>query len=296
MRGHGETKFTTSTLLASSAQRDWPMLAVELRRHQAGAIAPFITGSTELTLILRAVDPSTVSRAAHGVRQSAPAIPGTTFMIPAGTTEEATYLTGDIAEVMHLYLSDTLFDSIADEEDIPRFHQRDIRYVSGVHDPSLAWLARRLARELTNESAGAQALVETLGLCLADRLVRNYTEGVARPRPAPRPVAGLSGVRLRRVLEYIAANLDMPVTVRAMAAVACLSPFHFARAFHVATGRPPHRYLSEQRLALAKRLLRQSDCRIADIAESCSFSSQASFTRAFSAAVGQSPAMYRTQA
>ena len=293
MRGHGERKFTESALLASSAGRDWPSLAIDIRRHAGGPINPFVTESTELTLILAAPDPASVFRAAHGVRQSAPALAGTTFLIPVATNEEATFLTGAIPEVMHLYLSDALFNDIACEESLPSFSHRNIRYVSGLCDPTLDWMARRIGHELRQETSSGQALVEFLGLGLAERMVLNYVEGAVAARSRA-SVSGLDTVRMRRVLEFVAANLNQPISIRDMAAVACLSPFHFARAFHVASGKAPHRYLSEQRLRLAKQLLRNTDESLSAVAASCCFSSQSSFTRAFTGSVGISPGAFRS--
>ncbi len=292
MQGHGARKFTTSALIASSSERDWPLIAVDVRSHPAGAIDPFVTESTELTLVLSDAGAATVLRSANGVRQSAAARPGTTFVIPVGTTEEATYLTSDIARVMHLYLSDALFETIATEDHIPTFDRRNVRYVSGLRDPSLAWLASTVLAELRQPTSVGGPLVETLSLSLAERLVLNYTDGVSLCAGGA-PPSGLDSARLRRVLDYIHQHLSEPVSVRDMAAVACLSPFHFARAFRTSVGQAPHRYLSDQRLALAQRLLRCGDTSIAEIGYLCQFASPANFTRAFRSATGMTPRAYR---
>jgi AraC family transcriptional regulator len=78
-----------------------------------------------------------------------------------------------------------------------------------------------------------------------------------------------------------------------MASIACLSRYHFARAFKQAVGKPPHRYVSARRLDRAKALLIQGERSLVDIALSLSFSDQASFTRAFRQATGQAPGQFR---
>ncbi len=294
MEGHGARKFKESRLLASSAALDWPSLSVEIRRHVAGPIPAFITEHTELTLILEGDGHSKVHRAAHGVRQHAAAIRGTTFIIPVGTHEEATYLTADISEVMHLYLSRRLFEDIAGEDHLPCFDPANLRYVSGICDASLHWIGNVVARELRQQTSSASILVETLGLSLAERMVANYGEGV-NARSVSACAGGLDTLRLRRVLAYVEANLDSQLSIRALAAVACLSPYHFARAFRQATGDPPHRYVSARRLALAKRLLRETDRSLTEIAATCCFSSPANLSRAFSQAVGETPGRFRTR-
>ena len=293
MQSHGDRKFTEAALLASSAGRRWTKLAADVRRHVAGPIPAFITEATELTLILRGERAATVHRAAHGVRQNAPAIRGTSFIIPIATHEEATFLTDDIDEVMHIYLSPELFQDIAEEDHLPRFDAANVQYVSGVRDISLSWLADILSCELRRPTSSSELLVETLGLSLAERIVRGYVEdGSVRPF-TPGARAGLDSHRLRRVLGYMEDHLENGMSVTELARVACLSPHHFARSFTVAMGRPPHRYLSERRLALARRLLTQTDLPLAEIAARCSFSSQSNFNRAMLRATGLAPGRYR---
>ena len=101
--------------------------------------------------------------------------------------------------------------------------------------------------------------------------------------------------RLFRVLDYIQANLEGDLTLDRMASIACLSRFHFARAFRQAVGESPHRYVSTNRLDRAKLLLLQGDRSLDDIALALSFSSQANFTRAFTKATGQAPGGYRRE-
>jgi len=79
------------------------------------------------------------------------------------------------------------------------------------------------------------------------------------------PQEGLDRRRLSRVLDYIQAPLESDLTVDQLAAVACLSRFHFARAFKAATGQSPHRYVSAKRLERAKALLVRGDRSLIDI-------------------------------
>jgi AraC family transcriptional regulator len=106
-------------------------------------------------------------------------------------------------------------------------------------------------------------------------------------------MAGLDRRRLTRVLDYIGANLERDLTLARLAAVACLSRFHFSRAFKAAVGRSPHYYVSAKRLELAKQLLGKGDQPLVHIALTLKFSCQANFTRAFREATGQTPAQYR---
>jgi AraC family transcriptional regulator len=95
------------------------------------------------------------------------------------------------------------------------------------------------------------------------------------------------------VLDYVEANVEGDLTLDRMASIACLSKYHFARAFRQAVGQSPHRYVSAKRLERAKALLLQDDRSLVDIALALSFSCQANFTRAFRQATGQTPSQYR---
>ena len=99
--------------------------------------------------------------------------------------------------------------------------------------------------------------------------------------PTPR------GPRLQRVLQFVDDNLQNPIHLRDLAAIANLSPFHF---FRETTGRSPHRFVRERRLEKAKQLVVEGKAELTEIAAICT---QASFTRAFTRVVGMSPAKYR---
>ncbi|MDN8996996.1 hypothetical protein Q0P57_14240, partial [Staphylococcus aureus] len=59
---------------------------------------------------------------------------------------------------------------------------------------------------------------------------------------AERPQGGLSAVARRRVLEHVEAHLphSEALSLSALAGVACLSEYHFARMFHHSMGCTPH--------------------------------------------------------
>jgi AraC-like DNA-binding protein len=103
----------------------------------------------------------------------------------------------------------------------------------------------------------------------------------------------ISPARLRRVIDYVEANLDQPLTLDVLAAVSGLSPFHFSRVFRKATGMSPYRYVSERRFLKAQRLLMADDIQINEIAAACGFARHSNFTAAFTKARQVSPTCYR---
>jgi AraC family transcriptional regulator len=109
-----------------------------------------------------------------------------------------------------------------------------------------------------------------------------------------KPSHALDGRRLQRVLQFVDENLQYSLVVKDLAAVANLSPFYFSRAFRTATGQAPQRFVRERRLEKAKRLLLEGKLSLAEIALVSSFSSQASFTRAFIRFTGLTPGKFRS--
>jgi AraC family transcriptional regulator len=78
-----------------------------------------------------------------------------------------------------------------------------------------------------------------------------------------------------------------------MAQLLELSEGYFIRAFKQATGKSPHSYLIDRRLARARALMRDSKASLAEIALACGFNSQAHMTSAFKQRLGVSPAQLR---
>jgi AraC family transcriptional regulator len=108
-----------------------------------------------------------------------------------------------------------------------------------------------------------------------------------------KPAHALDERRLQRVLQFVDDNLHNPIALKDLAAIANLSPFYFSRAFRRVMGNSPQRFVRERRLGKAKELLAEGTAALADIALTCNFSSQSSFTRAFTRAFGIAPGKYR---
>ena len=104
---------------------------------------------------------------------------------------------------------------------------------------------------------------------------------------------GLPPRALRRVREYVEAHLDETISVQALADIAGLSMFHFARAFKQSEGLTPHEYLVQCRVRHAKDLLASTDLPLSEIALASGFADQSHCARRFREHVGTSPSNYR---
>jgi AraC family transcriptional regulator len=99
--------------------------------------------------------------------------------------------------------------------------------------------------------------------------------------------------RLRRIDELIEARLDARLTVQDLAGALGLSTGFFARAFKRATGRAPHDYIIDRRIARARLLLRERRLSLAAVALASGFASHAHMTATFRTRLGISPQSLR---
>ena len=113
------------------------------------------------------------------------------------------------------------------------------------------------------------------------------------PAPPRREIGTLPLSRLRRVTDYVWDHLDQNLTLARLGAVACMSPFHFAREVKKSTGYAPHQYLRQLRVERAKRMLVESDLPLVEVGLRSGFSHQSHFTKVFRRLTGMTPNSYR---
>ena len=97
------------------------------------------------------------------------------------------------------------------------------------------------------------------------------------------------------MIDYIEASLTSEISLRDLADVACLSPSYFLSAFKKATGKTPHRFLTEMRIAKSRELLMKPQMSIVAVALAVGFSSQSHFTTVFGRFTNTTPASYRAR-
>ena len=99
--------------------------------------------------------------------------------------------------------------------------------------------------------------------------------------------------RLLRARDAMDRAYAEPLDVRAVAAVAHISPAHFSRCFRSVFGETPHRYLQRRRVERSMFLLRETDRTVTDICFDVGFTSLGTFSRTFREIVGETPSAYR---
>lgn len=119
-------------------------------------------------------------------------------------------------------------------------------------------------------------------------------------RAASRLPVVRSGTReelFRRVVrgrDLLLSSLTDSVSLADAAHAACLSPFHFHRAFRSVFGMTPHRYALQHRLERARHLLRATNRSITEICLETGFESLGSFSSLFRRIYGITPSECRS--
>jgi AraC family transcriptional regulator len=248
-----------------------------------------LPGQTHHLLSLYLRPPDRMGIWCEGLEWEAPPPPGSILVLPAGHARRA-YWRGP-AESIHVHLEPGLVSRVAAEALDLDPGRVALPAVGALSHPQLQAAILAIGAELADGAAGGRLLAESLANVLAVHLIRHF---VPPDRVAQRPRGGLSERKLRAALEYIEEHLDAEMTLDAIAAVAHLSPYHFARMFKASTGLPPHQYVITRRVEWAKRLLRdRGDLSLAQVAARSGFWDQGHFTRHFKRLVGVTPKHFR---
>ena len=291
LQGHAALKYITGRQIVSSSERGWTNVRAERWNHQVGELHGILPRETELVVLLSGR--TLVDRRALGLRQSTLGLRGTAWLCPAGIQEDFIHVREPAENCLHLFLPAKPFaDVIVQDLDVDP-GRVSLRYDAIHYDPFIEQIALAINKELSAETSAGRLLVESLGHSLSAYLVQRYAElpvGVRHLSSSGKPI---DNQRMSRVMEFIDARIDRNFTVADLAAVACMSPAHFARSFKTTTGRRPHEFVSRMRLKVAKQMLADRDRSMSDIALSTGFSSQSNFARAFRDSTGMTPGDYR---
>ncbi|MFE0754573.1 helix-turn-helix domain-containing protein [Inquilinus sp. NPDC058860] len=168
--------------------------------------------------------------------------------VPVFGAEPARVLeTGGPGEAVALVVADAVRQAIADEMGVPAA-ARLASFLPAHADP-VVWA---IAERMRGVTLGRAALPGLEGDQLLHQLYGRILLTSFAGRPGRRGDGGLDPRRLRRVAEFIDANLTADLSVAALAGTAALSPFHFLRSFRRATGMTPHRFVLARRMEQAR--------------------------------------------
>ncbi len=210
----------------------------------------------------------------------------------------------------HLILSVGMAEQVIVEElgREPATHR--LHETIGVEDALLEQVFRALLA-LSERQHRGRLQTDALLIVFAVSLLERHSTGVwwwggrllHRPPPAggpgagttcaPRRRGGLAGWQLRRVIDYMNANMSEDMPLAALAGLTGLSRAHFFRAFRQSLGRSPGQFLAETRMQHARMLLETTALQVEEVAQAVGYVHARHFAAAFTERVGLSPRLFR---
>lgn len=215
--------------------------------------------------------------------------PGGLIILPAGAP--TTWQLERAGEVRHLhfFLSPALLRRVAAEVDLNP-DRVEVRQTLGAYDPPIQSLALALFAELRSGGLGGRLYAESTAILLALELLRRYSS--VTPATIPRE-GGLSRPQAQQLTSYVEEHLAGDLTLAELAAVACLSPYHFARRFKETFGSSPHQYVVRRRVERARLLLATTQWPVATIAQAVGCANESHLALHFKRLTGLTPKHFR---
>ena len=191
-------------------------------------------------------------------------------------------------------LSVRIPDSALMEAARERLTERSLEIVPKhvVTDDRLTHLLLALDAERARGYSSGKLFVDCIESALANILLTSFNAF------APRSISGKGGMAphvLRRVIDFMHANMDKQIGLKDLADCAGLSLSHFSFQFRASTNQSPHQYMLRLRIERSKELLTDSRLSVLDVGLEVGFRNQQHFATVFRNSVGVPPSVYRTQ-
>jgi AraC family transcriptional regulator len=215
-------------------------------------------------------------------------VPGSVMIRPAGSSER---VYGCVPERLRVGVSERLVAEAMAE--IGSASTVDLVPVLNTYDPVIRRGVATLWGEFLRPRHPAQSLlVEGVATMLAAHLVRSYQ---ARSRPAHDPARRLDPAALRLVVGYMHDHIDQHIALDELSNVAGVSRFQFIRLFRASTGLTPMKFLESCRIEFARKLIRESNRSMPEVALAAGFADQSYFGKRFRRHAGCTPGQYAAQ-
>jgi AraC-like DNA-binding protein len=157
-----------------------------------------------------------------------------------------------------------------------------------------SWVAtflRSVVEESNRKRPGGEAVLERMSEMLFVEVLRRYADGL--PLDQTGWLAGMRDPAVGRALALLHARPADPWTLERLGEEAAVSRSTLHERFVHFIGQPPMQYLTQWRMQLAARWLRDTDAKVADVALEVGYENEAAFARAFRRTVGESPGAWR---
>jgi AraC-like DNA-binding protein len=169
-----------------------------------------------------------------------------------------------------------------------------VMHVSGQALGPDSWVSSFLKAavvESNQRRAGGEAVLERMSEMLFVEVLRRYLDTLTEEHTGW--LAGMRDPSVGRVLGVLHEKPDRPWTLESLAAESAMSRSTLHDRFVHFIGQPPMQYLTQWRMQVASRLLRDTTAKVIDVALSVGYESEAAFSRAFKREVGTAPGAWR---
>lgn len=273
---------SAAALAMRAGTADTPPLNVRTVPVPAGYIAPMVEADQH-TLDFHLGQPVLVTCRLDSRTQRDLQVQGHCSVLPAGVEHRWQFEAEAGALLVHL--TPAFMRDSAEAMGLPA-HHADLIPTIRMRDAGIERLGWILQAEHLDGNPNGRLFSDGLACALAARLL---TLQSGRPPPERKVRRALPAWRLRRVVDYIEANLDRDLNLSELAEVAGFSPSHFKPLFKQAVGMPAHRFVLERRVARAQARLLEGDTRLADIALETGFAHASHMARCMRRLLGLSP-------
>jgi AraC family transcriptional regulator len=224
-----------------------------------------------------------VEMTVDGHRDNCTRVPGDIALFPAGAVCKAA--SREKHQLMVVSFSQQVMNSSRLEEiDVAGFGLHAFTHLA---DPQIEHICRALKAEAESGFLSGSLYGEALGLALASRFLGQFSK-LNIPRRG-----GLAPRIVRRVIDYIDSEMDSPLRMSELAEIAGLSQCRFAHNFKLQTGMSPHQFVMHARIERAKRMLRETNLPVVEIALAVGLQSSSRFNALFKRELGTTPRNFR---
>ena len=191
---------------------------------------------------------------------------------------------------MRMHGVDMRWASIAFDPDTDDDEERfDFAPFTHVDDPFLFGLLQEFARLHADGGSLSEVYCETMTHALRTYMGRRY----GRPAEGPTRPWSLAPWRVRRISEFVDANMEREILVADLAREVGLSAGHLHRAFRETTGTTPLDFITRRRIERAMQILSTEEVSIIELSFRVGFQSVSHFTRTFRRVSGVNPSRFR---
>jgi AraC family transcriptional regulator len=287
-------QYVSSRPILSSVDLGWQNLIVRTYTEPQTVEHLVVPATPDPHLVLQLSGTTHVEvKAKDGAWAAIRSQPGQLFLTPGGgESYEMRWVSQSDAPIQNvqIHLDAQYLAKIGQETVDLDSSQIEVLDRSAVCDPFIEQICLMLKRELEQNNLGSKLYAEAATQMLAVHLLREHC--VINHR-IPEYKGGLPGNRLRRVKDYIQTYLDTDLSLDDLAQQAQMSTYHFCRLFKQSTGESPNQYIVRLRVEEAKRLLKETNFSVLEVALAVGYNSPSHLAVQFKRLMGMSPSAYR---